>query len=84
MINYQVTEAQFSEITAKLFKKDLITFDEFMKVFHLKLTDYTKEDVYNAFRLIAKDDDKYIPLEKFKKILKKHGLAEVEIEFLTR
>jgi hypothetical protein len=33
------------------------------------LTDYTRDDVWNAFRVIAKDEDKYIPLAKIKKIL---------------
>ena len=43
-----------------------------MKIFNLKLTDYTFNDVSNAFKLLAKDDDKYIPLEKIKKILAKN------------
>lgn len=55
-----------------------------MKVFDLKLQDYTPVDVRNAFRLIAKDDDKYLKMTKIKKILDKHGLSDVEIEFLTR
>ena len=53
-----------------------------MKIFNLKLQDYTFNDVSNAFKLLAKDDDKFIPLEKIKKILSKNGLAEKEIEFL--
>lgn len=63
-------------MVAKIFnKKDLIGFDEFLKIFNLKLTDYTFNDVTNAFKLLAKDDDKYISLEKVKKILSKNGLA---------
>ena len=70
-------------MVAKIFnKKDLIGFDEFLKIFNLKLTDYTFNDVTNAFKLLAKDDDKYISLEKVKKILSKNGLAQKEIEFL--
>jgi hypothetical protein len=34
-------------------------FDEFLKIFSLKLTDYTFNDVRNAFKLLAKDDDRY-------------------------
>ncbi len=49
----------------------------------MKLTDYTFNDVKNAFKLIAKDDDKYIPLEKIKKCLNKNGISEEEVEFLT-
>lgn len=55
-------------------KKELIGFEEFLKIFNLKLTDYTFNDVRNAFKLLAKDDDKYINLDKIKKILGKNGL----------
>ena len=63
-------------------KKELINFEEFLKIFNLKLTDYTFQDVTNAFKLLAKDDDKYIPLSKIKKILSKNGLEDKEIDFL--
>ena len=70
-------------MVAKIFnKKEFINFDEFMKIFHLKLQDYTIGDVKNAFKLLAKDDDKYIPLQKIRKILSKNGVEEKEIEFL--
>ena len=36
-----------------------IGFDDFLKIFNLKLTDYTFNDVRNAFKLLAKDDDRY-------------------------
>ncbi|KAL4436465.1 hypothetical protein ABPG74_003031 [Tetrahymena malaccensis] len=82
-IDYQVTEEQFNEMVAKIFnKKEQIGFEEFLKIFNLKLTDYTFNDVSNAFKLLAKDDDKYISLEKVKKILAKNGLGQKEIEFL--
>jgi Ca2+-binding EF-hand superfamily protein len=62
-------------MVAKIFnKKDLIGFEDFLKIFNLKLTDYTFNDVSNAFKLLAKDDDKYIGIEKIKKILSKNGL----------
>lgn len=35
-----------------------IGFDDFLKIFNLKLTDYTFNDVRNAFKLLAKDDDR--------------------------
>jgi len=53
-----------------------------MKIFNLRLTDYSFNDVTNAFKLLAKDDDRYIPLEKIKKILIKNSVPEKEIEFL--
>lgn len=64
-------------------KKEQIGFDEFLKIFSLKLTDYTFNDVRNAFKLLAKDDDRYIPLDKIKKILSKNGVSEEEVDFLT-
>ena len=84
-IDYKLTEEQFNEMANTLFqKKDQVQFDDFLKIFNLKLTEYSVVDVRNAFRLIAKDDDKYIPMEKIKKILEKQGMSEVEILFLTR
>lgn len=71
-------------MVVKIFnKKELIGFDEFLKIFNLKLTDYTFNDVSNAFKLLAKDDDKFLSIEKVKKILAKNGLGVKEIEFLT-
>jgi len=61
----------------------IIGFDDFLKIFNLKLTDYTFNDVRNAFKLLAKDDDRYIPLDKIKKCLMKNGIPEEEVEFLT-
>ena len=57
----------------------------------MKLTDFTLNDVRNAFKLLAKDDDRfqliyksrYIPLDKIKKCLIKNGISEEEVEFLT-
>lgn len=72
-----------AELIQKIFnKKELIDFNEFLKIFNLKLTDYTFNDVSNAFKLLAKDDDKYIPLDKIKKILGKNSMQEKDIEFL--
>ena len=40
MIDYKVSEDQLNEMIQKLFnKKELIIFDEFLKIFNLKLTD---------------------------------------------
>lgn len=85
IIDYNISEDQFNDMVGKLFiKKETINFEEFMKIFTLKLPDYTTTDVKNAFRLLAKDDDNYIPAAKIKKILDKHGLSDVEIQFLMR
>ncbi|KRX07948.1 hypothetical protein PPERSA_10336 [Pseudocohnilembus persalinus] len=83
-IGYQTD--QFDEMADKIFKhKDSrINFDEFMKIFNLKMNDYSFNDVCNAFKLLAKDDDQYIPLEKVRNILSKNGLEESEINFLVQ
>lgn len=84
LIDYKMGEGQFEEICAKLFgKKDTIVLEDFMKLFVIKPTDYTLTDVVNAFKLLAKDDDKFIKMSKIKKILEKSGLSEMEIIFLT-
>ena len=85
IIDYNISEDQFNDMVSKLFvKKDTINFEEFMKIFQLRLPDYTPIDVKNAFRLLAKDDDNFISAVKIKKILDKHGLSDVEIQFLMR
>jgi len=84
LIDYKLTEKQLAEFHSKLFKqKDTITFDDFLKIFNLKMADYTSIDVKNAFKLLAKDDDKYISLESIKEILKKNNMSEMDVHFIT-
>lgn len=47
-----------------------------MQIFTIKTNDYSLLDVKNALKLLAGDDDTYIPLEKFKKILQTEGQSE--------
>lgn len=84
LIDYKLTEKQLAEFHARLFKnKETILFEDFLKIFNLKMTDYTSVDVKNAFKLLAKDDDKYISLETIKEILKKNNMTDMEIHFIT-
>jgi len=84
LIDYKLTEKQSSEFYTKLFKnKDTIFFEDFLKIFNLKMTDYTSVDVKNAFKLLAKDDDKYISLESIKEILRKNNMSDMDIHFIT-
>lgn len=84
LIDYKLTEKQLSEFHTKIFKnKDTIYFEDFLKIFDLKMTDYTPVDVKNAFKLLAKDDDKYIILETIKDILKKNNMSDMDIHFIT-
>ena len=82
-IDYKCSEKQLEEFHQKLFsKKDAIEFTEFMNIFKLKMSDYTGQDVQNAFKLLARDDDKYIPQSLIKDILVKNGMTEVEVVFI--
>jgi len=84
LIDYKLTEKQLAEFHSRLFKnKETILFEDFLKIFNLKMTDYTSVDVKNAFKLLAKDDDKYISLEVIKEILKKNNMTDMEIHFIT-
>ena len=50
-------------MVAKIFnegKTEWIDFKQFLGIFNLKLTDYKFDDVKNAFKLLAKEDDKFI------------------------
>ena len=83
LIDYKLTEKQSSEFYSKLFKnKDTIFFEDFLKIFNLKMTDYTSVDVKNAFKLLAKDDDKYISLEAIKEILRKNNMSDMDVHFI--
>jgi hypothetical protein len=50
-----------------------------MQVFHIKTADYTLVDVKNALKLLAGDDDIFIPVEKFKKMLQAEGQTDEKI-----
>jgi hypothetical protein len=61
-----------------------IGFDEFLKIFNIKFADYEFKDVCNAFKLLAKDDDKWLPLDKIKKILSKKKTTNIVIIILIQ
>lgn len=84
MIGYNVTHEQLEQIKQTLYqKRDTITFDQFLKLFSLQLNDLTTHDIKAAFRVLAKDDDKYIPLALIKKIIEENsGLCESDAFFM--
>ena len=65
-------------------KKDSVSFDQFcQKLFSLQLNELTTYDIKAAFKVLAKDDDKYIPLPLIKKIIEENsGLNENDAFFL--
>lgn len=77
IINYKITYEQFNEIAGRAFAvKEWITYEEFMQLFTVKTADYSLLDVKNALRLLAGDDDTYIPIDRFKKMLQAEGQSE--------
>ena len=85
MIGYTVTEEQMAEIVDMLFeKKEYIDFDKFLDLFKLQLNDLTKSDIKNAFKVLAKDDDQFIPLSLIKEIISENsGLSPNDALFLN-
>lgn len=85
MIGYNITQDQLEDMKNTLFskQKELISFNDFLKLFSLQLTDLTTHDIKAAFKVLAKDNDKYIPLALIKKIIEENsGLNESDAFFL--
>ena len=84
MIGYNITQEQLETTKSELFqKKELISFDNFCHLFRLQLNDFQQNDIKAAFRVQAKDDDKYIELTLIKKIIEENsGLNESDAFFL--
>jgi hypothetical protein len=47
-----------------------------MEVFKVKNSQFDLRDIRNAFRLIAGDDDKYIPVDKIVDLFSKNDVNE--------
>jgi hypothetical protein len=45
-----------------------------MEAFKVSNSEYDLRDIRNAFRLIAGDDDKYIPVDKIVEMFKKNDV----------
>jgi hypothetical protein len=63
-------------------KKDTIEFNDFLKIFALKMPDYTQTDVKNAFKFLAGIEDEYIPVSKIEELLVKNGMNSDEVKFI--
>lgn len=48
-----------------------VNFEEFMNGFKVNDSEFDFREIRNAFRLIAGDDDKYIPLKRVVQMFKK-------------
>lgn len=50
-----------------------------MQLFIIKTNDFSIVDIKNALKLLAGDDDMYIPVEKLKKMLQTEGQSDERI-----
>ena len=84
MIGYNITQEQLEDMKNTLFqKRDAIGFNDFLKLFSQQQNDLTTHDIKAAFKVQAKDEDKYIPLALIKKIIEENsGLNESDAFFL--
>ena len=63
MIGYELSPEELTEIQNMLFhNRELISFTNFLDLFKLRLNDLTKDDIKSAFKVLARDNDEYIPL----------------------
>jgi Ca2+-binding EF-hand superfamily protein len=63
MIGYELSPEELTEIQNMLFeKRETIGFRDFLDLFKLRLNDLTKDDIKSAFKVLARDNDEYIPL----------------------
>ena len=80
-IGYYIYESHFNDICAKAFEfKDEITFEEFMEIFRIKEAPHDLRDIKNAFRLIAGEEDTFIPLDNIYEIFRKSGVEKERID----
>ena len=85
MIGYNITQEQLEDMKNTLFpkQKEVITFHDFLKLFSLQLNELTTHDIKAAFKVLAKDDDKHIPMALIKKIIDENsGLNDSDAFFL--
>jgi Ca2+-binding EF-hand superfamily protein len=84
MIGYELSEEETTEILEMLFsKRETITFNNFLDLFKLQLNDLTKDDIKSAFKVLAKDDDQFIPPSLLQEIINEHsGLSPNDALFL--
>ena len=47
-----------------------------MEIFRVKTSAYDLRDIKNAFRLIAADEDRYIPIERIVTLFKKKDMEQ--------
>lgn len=82
-IGYYISQEHFKDICEKAFEfKELITFEEFMETFKVKESPHALRDIKNAFRLIAGDEDQFIPVDLIYELFRKNGVERERIDDL--
>lgn len=83
-IGYITSMDELEEIKEFLFLgKSSITFEQFLKFFTLGLSSSQTRDIRQAYRILGKDDDKYIPADTLKKLIEENShLSDHDICFI--
>ena len=83
MIDFHLNPKEKEKLVKSVFKyKTEINFEQFLKIFDLDLEEYTPVDVKNAFRLLAKDSDKFVDMKEMEEIVNDMELEPSERKFL--
>ena len=76
-VGYFVSHQHFTELCQKIFDiYSQVNFEQFMEAFKVTNSEFDLRDIKNAFRLIAGDDDRFIPVEKIIEMFKKNDVQE--------
>jgi Ca2+-binding EF-hand superfamily protein len=82
-VGYFISEEHFADICSKAFElNDTVTFEEFMEVFRVRDSPHSLLDIKNAFRLLAGEEDEFLPLETMYEIFRKAGVERERVDDL--
>ncbi len=82
-VGYFISEEHFKDICLKAFEfKEAVTFEEFMDVFRVRDSPHSLLDIKNAFRLLAGEEDEFLPLEVIYEIFRKAGVERERVDDL--
>ena len=82
-VGYFISADHFSDICEKTFEyRERVSFEEFMEVFRIRDSPYNLVDIRNAFRLLAGEEDEFLPLDLFYEIFRKSGVERERVDDL--
>lgn len=82
-VGYFISPEHFEDICARAFEfKENVTFEEFMELFRVRESPHSLTDIRNAFKLLAGEEDEFIPLELLYEIYRKAGIEKERVDDL--